>query len=136
MNNWQLQNVQDRLRIPGAMAECAGRREINAQLVYGNLRGVGKIMGEIEDSLRSDLDENWHKTDEEVIRCAGALYAGAKNGFFTQEESIEYLGDSIKALKDVLERTDQIKKKGKRLIKSILGYITKLDRDSFTVSEF
>jgi hypothetical protein len=33
MNNWQLQNVQDRLRIPGAMAECAGRREINGQLV-------------------------------------------------------------------------------------------------------
>ena len=135
MKDRQLQLVLDKLGILGAMVESAGRFEIQGQSTKVNLRGVPKLIGEIEDSLRSDLDENWHKKkDEEVLRCAEALYAGAKNGFFTQEESIEYLWDSMKALKDMLgrtKRTSQINKKGKKLIRSILHYAIKLRRDSF-----
>ena len=130
MNDRQIQIVQEKLSILGAMIESAGSKS-QGHLATVHLRGVPQIIREIEDTLQDDLGKDLSKTDEEALRCAGALYGGAKNGFFTLQESIEYLGDSIVALEEVLERTDRVRKKTENIKKTILQHLRKLARESF-----
>jgi|GEM_PF-6019171 septation ring formation regulator EzrA len=130
MNDRQIQIVQEKLSILGAMIESAESTS-QRNLATVHLRGVPQIIREIEDHLQVDSGKDLSKTDEEALRCAEALYAGAKIGFFTAQESIEYLGDSIEALDEVLERTNRVKKKIENIKKTILQYLKKLGRESF-----
>lgn len=130
MNDRQIQIVLEKLSILGAMIEAAESKS-QGHLATVRLRGVPQIIREIEDTLQGDLGKDLSKTDEEALRCAEALYAGAKNGFFTLQESLEYLGDSLEVLEEVLERTDRVRKKTENIKKTILQHLRKLARESF-----
>jgi hypothetical protein len=130
MNDRQIQIIQEKLSILGAMIESAGS-ESQGLLAAVNLRGVAQITREIEDTLQGDLGKDLSKPDEEALKYAEALYAGAKNGVYTRQESIEYLGDSIEELEGVLERTNRVREKTENIKKTILQYLRNLDRESF-----
>ena len=130
MNDRQIQIVQEKLSILGALIESAGS-ESQGVLAAVNLRGVAQIAREIEDTLQGDLGKDLSKPEEEVLKYAEGLYAGAKNGVFTRQESIEYLGDSVEELEGVLERTNRVREKTENIKKTILQYLRKLDRESF-----
>jgi hypothetical protein len=130
MKDRQIQIVLEKLSILGAMIEAAESKS-QGHLATVRLRGVPQIIREIEDILQGDLGKDLSKTDEEALRCAEALYAGAKNGVYTRQESIEYLGDSIEELEGVLERTNRVREKTENIKKTILQYLRNLDRESF-----
>jgi hypothetical protein len=62
------------------------------------------------------------------MRCAGILYAGARKGIFSPEESIECLQDSRERLDALLERMTRMKKKANRVRKAIRKYLREIQK--------
>jgi hypothetical protein len=99
----------------------------NSQYSGGNARKVIPPLGVAEGLIPID-DMEKRNRDEAAVKRAKVFYAGAKKGFFSREESIEYLRDSMQALESVMSGTGRVKREAQRISTPILKFLDETEK--------